>query len=182
MIRIASLLLLLASATLAAQPAPTHTPPRGPYSMHASGAEHPEFKPFVGTWRLVSSTEKLPDGRILPYGFGPRPAGYLIYDANGYMCAQVMNADRPKWADEENPTAAELKTAFDGFAGYCGRYTVDAKAGTAAHIPEIGFDPNLAGHAKPRNYRFENGRLVYSGTDKTPEGEVVWTMTWERVN
>ncbi len=182
MSRFASLMVFFVSLTLAAQqsPASHHTPPRGPYTAEAT-EKHPGFEPFVGTWRLLSSTEKLPDGSVKPYGFGPHAAGYLMYDANGYMCAQVINPDRPKWAAPENPTAAELKTAFDGFAGYCGRYTVDAKAGTVTHIPEITFDPNLAGQPKLRKYRFADGRLLYSGADKTPEGAIVWTMTWEKV-
>ena len=35
---------------------------------------------FVGTWKLVSTEEKLKDGSSRPYqDVGPRGAGYLIY-------------------------------------------------------------------------------------------------------
>ncbi len=140
------------------------------------------MKQFVGTWRLVSSEETLPNGTVRPYGFGPHPAGIIMYDAKGNMCAQVVNTDRPKWKDPDKPSPDEIKTAFDGFGGYCGTYTVDEKNGTMAHHPEVAFDPNLAGEPKPRNYRFEGNRLIYSGTDDTSDGPVKWVMIWEKVN
>ncbi|HEX6879937.1 MAG TPA: lipocalin-like domain-containing protein [Terriglobales bacterium] len=138
--------------------------------------------PFVGTWKLVSSTEVLPDGTQRPYGFGLHPQGYLMYDATGHMCAQVANMDRPRWKDPDHPLADEVKTAFDGFGGYCGTYTVDDKNSTLAHMPEVAMDPNLAGSSKPRNYKFQNGQLVYTGSDPFEDGGVThWTMVWERL-
>jgi hypothetical protein len=147
-----------------------------------SSAPNPSLRPFVGTWRLVSAVEQLPDGTSRPYGFGPHAQGYLMYDATGHVCAQVVDTDRPKWIDPDHPTAQEVKSAFDGFGGYCGTFTVDERTHTAAHIPEVSMDPNLVGQAKPRSYRFENDRLIYSGTEKlSPSGESHWTMIWERV-
>lgn len=140
------------------------------------------LKPFVGTWRLVSSIETLPDGKQRPYGFGPHAMGYLMYDAAGHMCAQVVNPDRPKWKDPEHPTGEELKTAFDGFGGYCGTYKVNDVDGTMAHIPEVPFDPNAVGRPSPRSYRFEDGRLIYSGTERADGNETQWEMVWERVD
>lgn len=143
---------------------------------------NPALRAFVGTWRLVSSMEVLPDGSSRPYGFGPHAQGYLMYDATGHVCVQVADPDRPQWVDPEHPTAQEVRTAYDGFGGYCGSYTVDEKTHTAAHIPEVSLEPNQVGQPKPRNYRFENERLIYSGREKLdPVGESNWTMIWERV-
>jgi hypothetical protein len=155
-------------------------PDKGPTkpSQHVVSAA---FKPFVGTWKLISSEETLSDGTVRPYGFGPHPAGMLMYDAKGNMCAQVVNTDRPKWKDPDKPTADEIKTAFDGFGGYCGTYTVDESNSTMAHHPEIAVDPNLISQAKPRNYRFDGGHLIYSGTDTSPSGDSKWVMIWEKV-
>ena len=154
----------------------------GAFGQAQTAKSNPALKPFVGTWRLVSSVEVLPDGSSRPYGFGPHAQGYLMYDATGHMCAQVIDPDRPKWVDPEHPTPQEVKTSFEGFGGYCGTYTVDEKKHTAAHIPEVGLDPNDAGHPKPRDYRFEDGRLIYSGAEKQESGgESHWTMIWERV-
>jgi hypothetical protein len=147
-----------------------------------AAAQPRALRPFVGTWRLVSSVEQLPDGTTRPYGFGPHARGYLMYDASGHACAQVVDPDRPAWKDSDHPTAQELESAYAGFGGYCGRYTVDEKTHTAAHIPEVSFDPTLAGQSKPRRYRFEGGRLIYSGVETMDSGgKSHWTMIWERV-
>jgi hypothetical protein len=54
---------------------------------------------FVGTWKLVSFEELLPDGRVT-YPYGEEPAGLLIYDAAGHMSVQVMRRDRPRLSFE----------------------------------------------------------------------------------
>jgi lipocalin-like protein len=149
----------------------------------ARAAERDPRAPFVGTWRLVSSTETLPDGTTRPYAFGAHPQGYMMYDAAGHMCAHVVNSDRPKWKDPNHPTPEEIKTAYDGYGGYCGTYTVDEKTTTVVHMPEVPFDPNLVGSPKPRTYKFENGQLIYTGSESLEEGgESHWTMIWEKVS
>jgi len=149
----------------------------------AKAAERDPKSQFVGTWRLVSSTETLPDGTTRPYAFGAHPQGYMMYDAAGHMCAHVVNSDRPKWKDPDHPTPEEIKTAYDGYGGYCGTYSVDEKTATVVHIPEVPFDPNLVGSPKPRTYKFENGQLIYTGSESLEEGgESHWTMIWEKVS
>jgi Lipocalin-like domain len=137
--------------------------------------------PFVGTWKLVSSIQTMADGTVRPYGFGPHATGSLMYDATGHVCVQVVNPDRPKWVDPDHPTAEETRTAFDGFGGYCGRYTVDAEKHTLTQIPEVAFDPNVVDKPSPRTYSFDGNRLVYEGTDSSEGPPSHWTMTWERV-
>jgi len=166
---------MIASAAFAQHPAADSTKASKQKVSHA-------MRPFVGTWKLASSQETLPNGTVRPYGFGPHPAGMLMYDAKGNMCAQVVNTDRPKWKDPDKPSGAEIKTALDGFGGYCGTYTVDEKNSTMAHYPEISFDPNLVGQPKARSYRFEGNRLIYTGTEQTGDGVTNWVMVWEKVN
>lgn len=156
-----------------------------PVSLPAQKVKHaakpdPVYAPFVGTWKLVSSTMKMPDGTVKSYGFGPRATGMLMYDASGRVCVQVVNPDRPGWANPEHPTAQEVKTAFDGFGGYCGTYTVDPEKHILAHIPEVAFDPNITGKPSPRSYSFDGERLTYEGTDTSEGVDAHWTMVWER--
>lgn len=172
--RVVTVLLFSAAVLLGAQTASRKT---------VKAVEKDSRSQFVGTWRLVSSTEVLPDGTKRAYAFGAHPQGYLIYDATGHMCAQVVNSDRPKWKDPDHPTPDEIKTAFDGFGGYCGTYTVDEKNTVVVHLPEVPFDPNLVGSPKPRTYKFENGQLIYTGAESLDEGgESHWTMIWEKVS
>jgi len=49
--------------------------------------------PFVGTWKLVSWEVTQPDGTIY-YLYSKDAVGYLIYTADGYMSAQIMDPDR----------------------------------------------------------------------------------------
>jgi hypothetical protein len=62
--------------------------PSGGHSMAASN-------PFVGTWKLVSWEVRQPDGTV-HYLYGKDVVGYLIYTADGYMAAEIMDPDRQK--------------------------------------------------------------------------------------
>jgi hypothetical protein len=79
---------------------------------------------FIGTWILISTEEKLKDGSSRPYqDVGPRGRGYLIYTADGHMCAELTGADRPKW--KVPATTAQKIAAMETFSAYCGRFEVD---------------------------------------------------------
>ena len=137
---------------------------------------------FVGTWKLVSTEEKLKDGKVRPYeDFGPQGAGYLMYSADGYMCAELMKPDRPKWDDPA--TAAQKIAAIEGFTAYCGRFEIDSVNHVIWHYPDLAWNPNYVGTKQSRPYRFEGNRLAFSG--KTPleyKGDVEqWTIVWEKV-
>ena len=82
---------------------------------------------IIGTWELVSTVEYMTDGSRRPYqDVGPHGKGFLLYTADGHMCAAGMNPDRPAWKDANKPTDAEQLRAIEGFFGYCGRYEIDA--------------------------------------------------------
>src|SRR5579862_1011362 len=70
---------------------------------------------IVGTWKLVSTEEILKDGTTRPFlSFGSHGKGFLMYQPNGYMCADLVNPDRPKWADAAHTTPEEKTAAADG--------------------------------------------------------------------
>ena len=63
---------------------------------------------IVGTWKLVSAIDIMKDGTTRPYpAYGTHGKGFLMYQRDGYMCADLVNPDRPKWADPVHPTAEE---------------------------------------------------------------------------
>lgn len=137
---------------------------------------------LVGTWLLVSTEEHLKDGTTRPYkDVGTNGRGYLVYTADGHMCADLMNADRPKWKDEAKPTDAEKINAIEGFAGYCGRYEVDQENRVVYHYPEVAWTPNYVGTKQKRPYSFEKDLLVFAGKQgANPEVES-WRIVWRKV-
>ena len=63
---------------------------------------------IVGTWKLVSTEETLKDGTTRSYSeYGPNGKGFLMYSRDGYMCADLVNPDRPKWGSPSKPTTDE---------------------------------------------------------------------------
>jgi len=136
-----------------------------------------DSNPFVGTWKLVSWEVTQPDGTI-QYLYGKNVVGYLMYTADGYMSAQIMDPDRR----QSNPSfpleTAEAQTlpdpdrarAYSTYVAYCGTYTVEEDR--VIHHVKAGLIPSWTGSDQRRRFRFELGRLIIgSGKHK---------LTWER--
>jgi hypothetical protein len=137
---------------------------------------------IVGTWKLVSAEDTMKDGTTRPFpGLGPHAKGFLMYQTNGYMCAQLVNPERAKWADPSNPTAEEKAAAADGSFAYCGRYEIDVKQSQIIHLPEVATNPALVGARQIRPYRFEGNRLILSDVEKKDPAVARWKIVWEKV-
>ena len=138
---------------------------------------------FVGTWELVSTEYRYADGTRRPYAdVGPHGKGYLMYAADGHMCAQLINPDRPAWKEAGHPTAAEKISAFDGFFAYCGKYEVDEAKRVMIHLPDIASWPSFVGSRQPRPYTFSDSGdlLTFSGKEtEEPEAES-YSITWRK--
>ena len=136
-----------------------------------------ESNPFIGTWKLVSWELTQPDGTIR-YLYGKDVVGYLMYTADGYMSAQIMDPDRQQ-SDPNFPLeTAEAQTlpdpdrarAYSTYVAYCGTYTVEGDK--VIHHVKAGLIPSWTGSDQRRRFRFELGRLIIgSGKHK---------LTWER--
>jgi len=137
---------------------------------------------IVGTWKLVSTEETMKDGTTRPFpAFGPRAKGFLIYQRDGYMSAQLMNPDRPKFADSAHVTSQEKPAAADGAFAYCGRYEIDVEQSQITHFPEVATDPRYVGSRQIRPYRLEGGRLIFSDLEKNDPSIERWKIVWEKV-
>lgn len=137
---------------------------------------------IVGTWKLVSTEQTLTNGATRPYPeYGPQGKGFLMYARDGYMCADLVNPDRAKWADAVHPTVEEKVAAADGTFAYCGRYEIDVKQNRIVHLPEVAADPGFVGTRQIRPYKFEDGRLVLSDVETQKPGVARWKIVWEKV-
>jgi hypothetical protein len=138
---------------------------------------------FVGAWKLVSTEETLKDGSSRPYpDVGPHGMGYLIYTADGHMCAELTGADRPKW--KVLPTPAQKIAAMDTFSAYCGRFEVDEMNHIMWHCPDLALNPNFVGTKQRRPYRFETNRLIFSDKQAEEDDDKTvdrWTIVWEKL-
>ena len=101
-----------------------------------------------------------------------------MYTHDGYMCANLVNPDRPKWADVIHPTLEEKAAVADGSFAYCGRFEIDAVKKQIIHLPEVSSRPDYSGTRQIRPFSFENGRMVLSGVETEEPGAVRWKIVW----
>ncbi len=137
---------------------------------------------LIGTWMLVSTEQRLKDGTTRPYpDLGPDGKGYLLYTADGHMCAALMDPHRPRWKAEEKATDAEKISAMDGFTAYCGRYEVDEAARVVYHLPDIAWMPNWVGTKQKRPYSFRGELLTFSDKETGDPQVESWAIAWRKV-
>lgn len=139
---------------------------------------------FVGAWRLLSCEARDPSGQV-HYPFGERAAGQLFYDAVGNMSAQLMRADRTRFASRDPAlgTDAEVRDAFDGYVAYFGTYSIDdSKSAVTHHVTGASF-PNWIGIDLVRHYTFENGGHLKLSTPPIEVGgrTLEYVLLWERM-
>jgi hypothetical protein len=137
---------------------------------------------IVGTWELVSTEEHMADGSKRPYqDIGASRKGYLMYTADGHMCAAGMNPDRPAWKDRNKPIDAEKLRAIEGFFAYCGRYEIDVANHAIYHYPEVAWMPNFVGTKQQRPYKFDGELLTFLGKTTNRPGVESWAITWRKL-
>ena len=137
---------------------------------------------LVGTWRFVSSTQRLADGTARPDPqTGRNGAGYLIYTKTGQVCVVVANSERSPWRSPPAPTEAEVRNAFDGFTAYAGTFKVNEAERSVVHHIEVDRVPNSVGTERKRFCSFTANRLTLKAAPPLPAGVEEWTIVWQRV-
>lgn len=94
-----------------------------------------EADKFVGAWRLISAEFRTEDGSPAESPYGAEPQGLLMYDAQGSMSAQLAQKNRVPFAiaDRMAGTSSEIKSAFESYQAYYGRYQVDEREHIVVH-------------------------------------------------
>lgn len=134
---------------------------------------------FIGAWELQSAEFTMKDGTKRPYpDLGADGRGYLMYTADGHMCAQLVNPKRPTWKNPLRPTDAEKVAAMDGLTAYCGRFEVDESKRIMTHYPEVAWKPNFEGTTQPRPYAFNGDLLTFSDKEDEEPGAVSYSIVW----
>ena len=147
-----------------------------------TAAPAPTVAQLVGTWKLVSIEETMKDGKVQPSAqFGPHPHGFIMYEPDGYMCATIVNGDRPEWKDKGKPTDTEKIEYYDTLIAYCGSYKLDSAASTVTHYPEVAWTPAYMGSTQPRPFRLEGNRLIITASRGLSNPNIQKrVLVWER--
>ena len=142
----------------------------------------PTVAQLLGTWKLVSIEETTKDGKVQPSTqFGPHPRGFIMYQPDGYMCATIVNGDRPVWKDPAKATDAEKIAYYDSFIAYCGTFKLDSATSTVTHFPEVAWTPSYVGSVQPRPFRLEGNRFIITATRGLSNPEIQKrVLVWER--
>jgi len=88
---------------------------------------------LVGAWKLVSASSTTKTGERSETPYGPNPAGFLTYTADGRVTALISYGGRKPLSVGAQP--AEQAEAFKTFLAYAGRYALSGDKVT--HYIEI---------------------------------------------
>ncbi len=135
-----------------------------------------------GPWHLSAYEGRAEDGSVT-YPFTEKPEGMLTYHADGSMMVIIMKPGRPRFESNDFSTGsdAEVRAAYEGFLAYCGRFVVDAQAGTVTHIPEQAHFPNWIGAPLMRFAELTEGQLSLSTPPTLSDGKIrKFYLIWKR--
>jgi amidase len=140
---------------------------------------------LVGTWQLVSITERDAQGNSQLAARGPS-SGQLIYSPNGRLSVQIMKLARAPTKSGSFSTSApeELKNAVDGVSSYYGTWEMLASEECVIHVQAGNLNPNSIGQRAKRCYSFDAvGRLSLSTPLRDVNGKQTSTVfTWEKIH
>ena len=136
---------------------------------------------LLGTWKLVSSVrEEVPSGATSDM-FGPSPAGFLSYSADGRMMAVIVRGDRCR--PNGHPVGGDEAAAlFRSMMSYAGTYEV--QGGEVVHYVDISANELWTGTEQRRFFNLEGDQLTLStpvNPDPIDGKTSVRRMVWEKV-
>ena len=145
--------------------------------------------PLIGTWKLISVTAILPDGKIEPEAFGTNPTGYITYTPEGKMMVIFSRSDRPPLSGNARSTLSkaihsvpveERAQAFTTFNAYAGTYTINEN--TVTHHVEVASMPNRIGQNLTRVFTLNGNRIkLKTPPSKSDDVPKIFELVWERV-
>jgi lipocalin-like protein len=144
----------------------------GPRLVASDAADEAVKKQLAGEWTLVKYEVFSENGAVRP---GNYDIGRINY-GDHEMSAHLMRSGRTA---EAATTEAARATAFQGYLGYFGPYTVDAQKKTVVHHVVGSSLPNWRGSEQVRHYGFSSDGRQLTLSLKSGE-RITQTLTWER--
>jgi|SRR5208282_4023902 len=141
---------------------------------------------LIGTWKLISYTEKPVDGSGTVYPMGENPIGIIMYTPDGYMSAQFMRPHRRPFASGDwlDGTAEEYREEASTYIAYSGPFHVDEETRTLTHSMFVSLFPNWTGQTQPRVVKIEDDILHLSTESpiKSTGKAVIAYLQWKRAS
>jgi hypothetical protein len=143
---------------------------------------------LVGTWRLVSWESHRSDGTTVAPFDGAPTTGLIVYSADGFVSATLMQVGRASLgrpvrnsADVAEAAGEDVEAAFKGYMAYCGRYSVADDGGSVTHHLECALYPDWVGTDLVRFATLEGDRLTLTTPPvKVGGAEQHGRLVWER--
>ncbi|WP_210135070.1 lipocalin-like domain-containing protein [Staphylococcus sp. GDX8P80P] len=129
---------------------------------------------LIGTWKLVRYQDEDKDGNIF-FPLGKDATGFIMYNPDGYMSAQLMQQGRQAYesGDLHTGTQDEMAEAAHGYVAYAGRFELDEENSTVYHTMEVSMNPTWLGDTQPRLFELEGDTLsIVNGN--VPNQKLVW--------
>lgn len=132
-----------------------------PFALACASARDSSRPSLAGTWRLVSFEDWDAAGRVTR-AFGEHPAGYLVYDDTGRFFFNLMKVPPPSAEGFAggSPNQEQKVRAFDAYASYFGRYSVDWDRRIVTHQVEGSLNPALNGTDQRRPFELSGDTLI----------------------
>src|SRR3569833_230566 len=112
--------------------------------------------PQIGTWTLLSYTEKDPNTGEISSPYGLFPTGVSGYAPDCHMYEMIVSEHRAAPASVV-PTDAEKITLFEGLIAFSGRYSVEG--GRFEYQIEASWNQSWTGSTQTRQFRIEENNL-----------------------
>jgi hypothetical protein len=135
---------------------------------------------LVGTWKLVSASSTTSTGERIETPYGPGPAGFLTYGADGRMTSLISYGGRkPLSFGGGTRSPQEEQAAFTTFLAYAGRYTPSDDKVT--HHVEISSIQNYVNKDLARSIQFEGDRITLIMPPMAVNGKIqTIELVWQR--
>lgn len=139
--------------------------------------------PLIGAWHLVSLEGRFEDGRV-NRPLGTDVDGYLIYSAEGWVSAMLLQANRKPldsgYAALTMLTAEERESVLGTMtAAYQATYTLNGDEVT--HHVKAAVHPNMAGRDEVRRFSIDGSTLRLTAQTQTRNGLLTNSLVWQRV-
>lgn len=125
------------------------------------------------------------DGGEINYPMGENPKGLIIYNRDGYMSVQIMNAKSQNFHHEHGTgaTKEECKQEAPTYLAYSGAFSTDDDNQALYHSIYVSLFPNWTGQMQSRKVHFKDGLLHLESGEPFFKNDKMVThkLTWVKL-